>query len=51
MTDTPIYDQVRRELRERTEPERPSGRSREDGVSVWALIDQHRAGESRRPRR
>jgi hypothetical protein len=51
VTDTPIYDQVRRELRERGEPERPAGRSREDGVSVWALIDQHRPGEGRRSRR
>ncbi|GAA4444459.1 hypothetical protein ACFQV2_10555 [Actinokineospora soli] len=46
MTDTPIYDQVRREL-ERTEPDR-GGRSRDEGVSVWALIDQHKPREGRR---
>jgi hypothetical protein len=51
VTDTPIYDQVRRELHERGEPERPSGRSREDGVSVWALIDQHGKGGGRRAKR
>ncbi|MGW5054519.1 hypothetical protein [Actinokineospora sp. NPDC004072] len=52
MTDTPIYDQVRRELDERGEPERPGTRARGDGsgVSVWALIDQHRGREGRRRR-
>lgn len=53
MTDTPIYDQVRRELRERPEQPAatpPAGRSRDEGagggVSVWALIDEHRAQRS-----
>ncbi|GGS50210.1 MULTISPECIES: hypothetical protein [Actinokineospora] len=52
MTDTPIYDQVRRELTERGEPERAGARAREDGsgVSVWALIDEHKSREGRRRR-
>ncbi|HVK23652.1 MAG TPA: hypothetical protein VM677_20045 [Actinokineospora sp.] len=49
MTDTPIYDQVRQELRERPEPGKPS-RSAETstGVSVWALIDKSQRGGSHR---
>jgi hypothetical protein len=53
VTDTPIYDQIRKELRERPEPV-TSSRSRTGGesgqsVSVWALIDRtQRANDPRR---
>ncbi|MGQ0837866.1 hypothetical protein [Actinokineospora sp.] len=53
MTDTPIYDQIRQELRDRPDPVIPRSRTRyqaesrdpspSTGISVWALIDEHRA--------
>ncbi|GAA3038614.1 hypothetical protein [Actinokineospora globicatena] len=51
MTDTPIYDQIRQELRDKAEePQAPQGGKRGQpesgtGVSVWALIDEHRPPE------
>ncbi|WP_285502551.1 hypothetical protein [Actinokineospora sp. NBRC 105648] len=49
MTDTPIYDQIRQELRAKPDTGDPAPRSRQrgepdsgTGVSVWALIDEHR---------
>ncbi|MGX7826730.1 hypothetical protein ACTG9Q_16720 [Actinokineospora sp. 24-640] len=53
MTDTPIYDQVQRELHERAEPERAGSRADGAGVSVWALIGEHREhhGQPREGRR
>ncbi|WP_157440260.1 hypothetical protein [Actinokineospora inagensis] len=58
MTDTPIYDQIRQELRAQAEaePQSRSGRQRGEpdsgtGVSVWALIDEHRTTEPKPGRR
>ncbi|GAA2967232.1 hypothetical protein GCM10010483_08280 [Actinokineospora diospyrosa] len=47
VTDTPIYDQIRQELRAKAEEPQPQGGKRGQpesgtGVSVWALIDEHR---------
>ncbi|SDC43337.1 hypothetical protein [Actinokineospora iranica] len=55
MTDTPIYDQIRKELRDKPDIGDPKPRTRQRsqpesreasagaGVSVWALIDEHRS--------
>ncbi|MBM7776242.1 hypothetical protein JOD54_006446 [Actinokineospora baliensis] len=47
MTDTPIYDQISQELRAQSEESQTQGGKRGQpesgtGVSVWALIDEHR---------
>jgi hypothetical protein len=52
LTDTPIYDQIRRELESGPAPaERPSARrsraadEESQTVSVWSLVNQHRGGK------
>ncbi|PPK64700.1 hypothetical protein V5P93_005910 [Actinokineospora auranticolor] len=60
MTDTPIYDQIRQELlsaaqSDKTDPQ-PRTRQRSEpesgtGVSVWALIDEHRTPDAKPGRR
>ncbi|SDJ17759.1 hypothetical protein SAMN05192558_110321 [Actinokineospora alba] len=52
VTDTPIYDQVRQELRDHPRPAKARSRAADSdaGLSVWALIDRsQRAADS--PRR
>ncbi|WP_018684624.1 hypothetical protein [Actinokineospora enzanensis] len=58
MTDTPIYDQIRRELRAKSDSgdAQPRTRQRSEpdsgtGVSVWALIDEHRTPDDKPGRR